>query len=147
MNVASPRDNSPRAVPRSAALNYSSVHASPWPLVVASFALVLSIAVVVIGTAVGEPIVLLTSPWVELPLPQGSQYFLGWAGYMLTPVTTIAMMVVDRVLQGRGLADPQFIPRPLFGAALKVISAASIILSLWHIVAIAVPIIEWIQGA
>jgi hypothetical protein len=78
-------------------------------------------------------------------LPQVDFWVIGWVGYLLTPLATIVALVVDRVLQGRALANPQFIPRPAFGVILKWVVALSIAVSLWHILTISVPLVEFVQ--
>jgi hypothetical protein len=132
-----------RASPRVVANR--TVFASPWPMIVAAAALVGSVTLIVTGVFVGELTVLLPEPRIQLTLPQVEFWGFGWVGYLLTPLTTITALVIDRVLQGRGLANPQFIPRPTFGVVLKAVAAASIVVSLWHILTIAVPLVEFVQ--
>jgi hypothetical protein len=124
---------------------YRTAFASPWPMILGASALTASVALVVVGVFVGELTVLLPEPRLQLMLPQVDFWVIGWVGYLLTPLATIVALVVDRVLQGRGLANPQFIPRPAFGVILKWVVALSIAVSLWHILTIAVPLVEFVQ--
>jgi hypothetical protein len=141
----SPAGSSGRTALASRGVSYSASFASPWPMLTGVVALLVSLALVFIGTSIGEATVLLPQPRFELTLPQVEQWYVGWIGYLLTPVVPIAALVVDRVLQGRGLANPQFIPRPVYGTVLKAVAAAGIVVSLWHILTIAVPLVELVQ--
>jgi hypothetical protein len=113
-------------------------------MIVGVVAVLVSMGLVIIGISVGKPTVLLP-PWFALTLPQADSAYLGWVGYLLTPVIPICALVIDRVLQGRGLSNPQFILRPWFGTILKFAAALGIVVSLWHIITVAVPIVEWVQ--
>lgn len=125
-------------------VTYSPAYASPWPMIVGVAAVLASVGLLFVGVSVGKPTVLLP-PWFALTLPQADAAYLGWVGYLLTPVIPICALVIDRVLQGRGLSNPQFIPRPWFGTTLKLAAALGIVVSLWHIITVAVPIVEWVQ--
>jgi hypothetical protein len=124
---------------------YSPSYGSPWPAIVGGVALLVSIGLVFVGISIGESTVLLPQPRFELVLPQAEHWYIGWIGYVLTPVATITALVFDRVLQGQGLANPQFIERPIYGTVLKVVAAGGILVSLWHILTIAVPLVERVQ--
>lgn len=113
-------------------------------MIVGIVAVLLSVALVFVGVTIGEPTVLLP-PHVALTLPQAEFAAIGWIGYALTPVVPIAALVVDAVLQGRGLADPQFVSRPVYGTLLKAAAAMGIVVSLWHILTVAVPLVELVQ--
>lgn len=123
---------------------YSPSYASPWPTIVGVVAVLASVSLVFVGVSVGKATVLLP-PWFALTLPQADSAYLGWIGYLLTPVIPICALVIDRVLQGRGLSNPQFIPRPWLGTVLKGAAGLGIVVSLWHIITVAVPIVEWVQ--
>lgn len=107
--------------------------------------LIASLALIWVGVSVGEQTVLLPQPRFELPLPQDDYAYIGWIGYFLTPVIPILALVVDRVLQVRGLVNSQFVPRPAFAAVLNVVAGIGIAASLWHILTIAVPAVEFVQ--
>jgi len=109
--------------------------ASRLPLILGSMSLLLSL-VLAVWTLTSVSLSPLF-PGVTLPLANPSTVPLSIAGYVLTPITTIAAMAWDRVGQRRGLRNRNFVLRPRYSFILRIEVWVGFALGIWHILNIA----------
>lgn len=128
----------------SKAAGSEEIRPSRAPVIVGIAALVASIGLVVVGNVVGFPTVLVVTPRIEPVLPQ--EAWLGWIGWVLTPLVVTLAYVWDSVSQRTRSADPEFSPNSTYPRVLRVVYILGGVVSIWHVLTIAVPIIEFVQG-
>ncbi len=75
---------------------------------------------------------------LRLPAALPSTWPLSLGGYILTPITVIIALGWDRAAQRGGLRDRNFILKPLYSDALRWLTVAAFVISLWHILNLAV---------
>jgi len=92
-------------------------NASPVPLV---FGVILTLASVYLLWSAGSDGYVDSDP---------HDIFLRVMVYVLTPFSVVFCMIIDIVLQGRGMSDPSFFARPRYSVALRVIVLLSFVIA------------------
>jgi multidrug transporter EmrE-like cation transporter len=112
--------------------------ASVIPLSLGLLSIVVSVALAIwtATTAASIPV------FGELRLPAASPatWPLSLGGYVLTPITVIVALGWDRAAQRAGLRDRNFILKPQYSRALRWMTGLAFVISLWHILNLAVAI-------
>ena len=125
--VAPARPQAPRAVQSSASLI---------PLALGILSIVVSVGLAVWTATTASVIPVLGE--VKFPAASPSTWPLSLGGYVLTPITVIIALGWDRAAQRGGLRDRNFILKPTYSDTLRWLTGAAFLISLWHILNLAV---------